>query len=386
MYPVQIHPKIEKLISFFYRIGVWSGENEETGRGTILKIFYSLYFSLAVISVISGAFLSDNKDETIFLTQISINCTVLLVKLVYLIWRKSDILELMHQVCTFYVDDREELTLVNDKLNNLLTFSVFVFGSVNFAEFSSVVIVPISAHNERQLFFNIGFPLDYKNSDLAYWLADLYLATGMIFVTIALFFSVIVWYLMANCGLRYKLLGQQIKYTGIKTVKGRSGDKRQTSDSLYRQDLKNAIAKHQTLEDLTTQLDSFLSKFFGVQFATSGFCICCSIFCIVFNRGLNWLEQIIQIVVLVYSIFDIFMITYFGNHILSESERLSYYLFESEWVNQQLSTKKIVLLFAEFLNEPRQLVILKIYPLTLETFKRIMNSAYSMFNVLQNFK
>lgn len=147
---------------------------------------------------------------------------------------------------------------------------------------------------------------------------------------------------------------------------------------------------------LTNQLDFFLSKFFGVQLVTSSFCICCSIFCIVFvsqflylflsetflqkiknsffllqSRGLNFFEQLIQVTVLLYSIFDIFMIMYFGSEITSWSNGLSYSLFESEWTDRSVSVQKNVVIFGEFLKRPHQLVIIKIYPLTLETFKRV---------------
>lgn len=43
------------------------------------------------------------------------------------------------------------------------------------------------------------------------------------------------------------------------------------------------------LTRLTNELDLFLSKFFGVQLATSALCICGSIFCIVFVSRFSYL-------------------------------------------------------------------------------------------------
>ncbi len=293
-------------MSFFYRMGIWSRLNEETVREKILKIFYTFYFPLGISSLITGAIATDDDDERIFLTQISINCMVLQAKLLYLIWRKSEILEILNRVCCYDVNDHEELIFINNMLENLLTFTIVVFGAVNFSEFTSVVIVPIQFHDEKKLFFNIGFPLDTENDEFAYWLADIFLATQMVIVTISLLFSVIVWYLMANCGLRYKVLGEKIKRIGgIKPVDGKMTNKREISDSLYNRDLVDAIESHKNLKEyiqcsrrafnyffilfpyrssLTNELDFFLSKFFGVQLVTSAFCICCSLFCIVFVR------------------------------------------------------------------------------------------------------
>lgn len=87
------------------------------------------------------------------------------------------------------------------------------------------------------------------------------------------------------------------------------------------------------------------------------------------------------------------------------SNRLSYSLFESDWTDQPQSTKMCILIFGEYLRQPHELIIGKLYPLTLETFTmvclnfgrfvqfffieniwfQILNSAYSMFNVLKKF-
>lgn len=251
MHRVKMHKHIDTMMSFFYRMGIWSRENEETVREKILKFFYTFYFPLGILSLVTGAIATDDTDESIFLAQISINCVVLLTKLLYLIWGKSEILEMLSRLCYYNVNDHDELTLINNKLEKLLTFTVIVFVSVNFSEFTSVIIVPIQFHNEKKLFFSIGFPLDWKNDEFAYWLADIFLATQMVIVTIALLFSVIVWYLMANCGLRYKVLGQQIKRIGggITSVDGRKADKRQISDRLYLRDMLDAMASHENLEE-----------------------------------------------------------------------------------------------------------------------------------------
>lgn len=74
---------------------------------------------------------------------------------------------------------------------------------------------------------------------------------------------------------------------------------------------------------------------------------------------------------LMYNIADIFMITYFGNEIMLSSDRLSYSLFESNWIEQPQSNKKLVIIFGEYLKKPCELVVGKVYPLTLVTFTRV---------------
>lgn len=140
----------------------------------------------------------------------------------------------------------------------------------------------------------------------------------------------------------------------------------------------------------TDKLGSFLSKLFVVQLATSSLCLCCSIYCLAFVSGIfrpflgslkftsifqiqgdNLIERLIYILLLIYNTFDIFMIMYFGNEITLASDRLSYALFESDWVDRSQSIKKKVFMFGEFLVKPQQMVLLQLYPLTLDTFTRV---------------
>lgn len=112
---------------------------------------------------------------------------------------------------------------------------------------------------------------------------------------------------------------------------------------------------------------------------------------------------------MLFNIFDILLLTYFGNEIKLSSDRFTYCLFESNWIEESESTKKRFIIFGELLMRPHEVLVLKIFPLTLEIFVKvichmfvasyqfekvfvlkillqILNSAYTMFNVLKNFK
>lgn len=72
-----------------------------------------------------------------------------------------------------------------------------------------------------------------------------------------------------------------------------------------------------------------------------------------------------------YNFFDIFMITYFGNEIELSSARLSYCLFESNWIGQSEACKTCIVILAEVLKHPQRLLIYKLYPLNLQTFTAV---------------
>lgn len=171
-------------------------------------------------------------------------------------------------------------------------------------------------------------------------------------------------------------------------------------------------------------MDTLCSNIFLVQIVTSGVCICGAIYCLAFvnqfifyisshslhnlqNAGDNLIALIFNFLAFLYNISEIFVITYFGNDIKLSSNRLSYCLFQSDWTGQPQSTQKNIVIFGEYLKHPHEIKIGKLYPLTLETFRRvcinqdsfnffffsknsslfqILNSAYSMFNLLKSLK
>ncbi len=113
-----------------------------------------------------------------------------------------------------------------------------------FCLFCEVLVAPFIP-DEKTLFFPVGFPLDWRNSEFAYWMAFTFIATIAVMTAISLLFTTILWYLMANCSWRYEVLGQQIKKMGA--------DDRQISnvegDNLYRRELDKAIASHTHLKE-----------------------------------------------------------------------------------------------------------------------------------------
>lgn len=79
----------------------------------------------------------------------------------------------------------------------------------------------------------------------------------------------------------------------------------------------------------------------------------------------------VHVMILLYNIFDILMLTYIANEIKLQSQRLYYCLFECNWVEQSNSCKKSIIIVAENLKQPHELIIAILYPLNLETFTSV---------------
>lgn len=252
MFRVQVHKHTERIFSLFYRMHIWHREDEETVTERTFKLFYSIFYCLFPLSLIAGAFASDNMGEFVFLVESSILSAVSLIRLLYVIWRKNEILDLINRICDYGVKDEQTFSQTNDKLNIFMKFSTAFVSLVYFCGISMVLVIPFLS-TERTLFFNIGFPLDWKNNEFAYWMAFTFVVTQVIITAVSLLFPVIVWYLMASCGWRYVALGQQIRDMGKIKLEDATAIEMKISnaeiDNLYQRDLIEAIVLREHLEE-----------------------------------------------------------------------------------------------------------------------------------------
>lgn len=253
MSQIEVHKNIVRITEFFYRVGIWNRQDVETIGQKRLKLFYFVYYFLYPLSFTAGAVASDNEDEKILMVQSSIMSVVLLLKLWYLIWRKNEILELLDRICDYCIDDRETVKVVNDKLDIFMKF-ITVFLSVAYFSITSVSFVAPFIGEERKLFLPIGFPLDWRNNEFAYWMAVMFIGSEMIISSFLFLFSVIVWYLIANCSWRYDVLGEKITEMGKRRKEVyESAVERPISnterDNLYHRDLVSAITSHSHLKE-----------------------------------------------------------------------------------------------------------------------------------------
>ncbi|XP_037039743.1 putative odorant receptor 71a [Bradysia coprophila] len=384
MHSVRIHKVIDQMTSFFHRIGIWHGEDKPTVGQIRLKSFYCIHYLFFITSTSIGAITKETVDESIFLAEVSIALTVLTIKIWMLIWKQKQIMRLLDRICVFSIRNNEEFEFFTDKVEKFIKFvNVFmcatIVGSLGNSAFPFI-------GNERTIIVDFAFPMDWKNSEIGFWMAYIFFVFENILTFLPFSFSVIIWYLLLHCSLRYKILLTEMRNMGRITGGDKVKISEQEQKTIYHKDFAAAIEAHNHLRGLIDELESFLSKLFLVQFATSGLCICGSICCLAFDVSVHFVERMVHSISLFYNIAELFMITYFGNEIMLSSSRLTYSLFESEWIGQPHSTQKCIIIFGEYLKRSHVMLIGKLYPLTLETFTRILKSSYSLFNILKKTK
>ncbi|CRK88695.1 CLUMA_CG002371, isoform A [Clunio marinus] len=86
-------------------------------------------------------------------------------------------------------------------------------------------------------------------------------------------------------------------------------------------------------------------------------------------------------------ILEIFLPCYYGNEILLASQKLSTSLFHSDWIQEDKKFKTAMKMILENTKNPIKIAAAQgVFPVNLVTFLRIMNSAFSVYAVLQSIK
>lgn len=201
------------MTSLLYLIGIWHRGDKPTVKEMRVKWFYCIFYVLLVVSLITGALKTHNINESIFLAESSINSVILATKLWILIWKQNEILDLLNRVCVFSIRHNDDHKRFERRLQGLMKF-VFVF-LIAVTGVGFLVTVGLTfLGNERVLFMEIGFPLDYRKSEIAFWCAFTFLSFGIFVTVIVVIFTVIIWYLLFVCALRYEVLGSELKVMG----------------------------------------------------------------------------------------------------------------------------------------------------------------------------
>lgn len=239
MHSVRINTVINKIVAFYHRIGFWHRNDEPTSNDLRFKYFYCIHFSLYVISLVVGAITNENRDESIFLADVSIAIAVLTIKLWFFIWKQNRICHLTNRICVFPIRNSDDYVMYNDKLKGFLKFVIlFLIVLVTFSFEAGVLPFP---GDGKTLFLEIGFPLDWRTNTIAFFTANVFILTEVFLSMVVVFSSIIIWYMLLVCSLRYSVLASELKKLGWNGVEGMRTMTEQQKQHIYLQDLTRSI-------------------------------------------------------------------------------------------------------------------------------------------------
>lgn len=253
MYHIEIDNTINKLLAIFHQFGMWRNGDEivflKMGRKLIYLIFHVSFF----ISLASGCFLSDDKNESTLLGAVASTTIVLIMKLICILWKKKEILALLRNIVTHSIADHEEFVRVSKKLKKFKNFIFFyLFMLCAQLVFVAVICLPVFSAKKR-LPLNIGFPSNWKNSEIVYWLAVVYLMCSIIMSIVCSFLTIIIWYIMINCSINYEKLEKQFKCMGEIEAIQRKFSKAE-KQKLFLQNLIDLVKTHRNIKKYYTSL------------------------------------------------------------------------------------------------------------------------------------
>lgn len=250
MYRFELPDGITTFYTIFYRIGFWHRGDEPTRREKLFKILYFMYYSTFIISIVIGAIQSDNTAEKVLLVEYSMQCAVLALPLFKILWRKTEILEMLTRIGVYSTNNHEGFTYASEKIKLVMKFLTFYFYLVH----TSGVLAGIEPFclSERTMYIKLAFPLDWKNSFFGFVLANFFVYSQIFFTLNIFAFTIMLWFSLMTGQLRYRVLGHEIRNMGVVETSETTG-KRNISDKeqqkLFRRDLVAAIDTHQRIRE-----------------------------------------------------------------------------------------------------------------------------------------
>lgn len=191
-------------------------DDEASWTTKSISILQILFYGSGPIAFATGAIKTDDKLDAVFLASVAIGVLVQATRQSFIVWNKNEMLDALNRCCSHIVQDHEEFVRINRKVNVLMAIGAAVALGITFG-CGAVFIIDAVVQN-HSLPLNIGFPLDWKNTEFGYWMAYAYLVGQLLFATLFVSLNLMIWYILLNFGIQYELLGHQFRRMGSSII------------------------------------------------------------------------------------------------------------------------------------------------------------------------
>ncbi|XP_039757897.1 odorant receptor 46a-like [Pararge aegeria] len=155
-----------------------------------------------------------------------------------------------------------------------------------------------------------------------------------------------------------------------------------TDDTILITKLNKAIIHYYCVDKFCSLIEQVFSVTLFVQFSMASCIICVCLFRFTLPATAEYymfLASYISIMIV-----QIMVPCWFGTRIMDKSSLLSQAIYTCDWTARSRRFKSSLKLFVERANRPLSITGWKMFPLSLNTFTSIMNSAYSFFTLLRH--
>lgn len=208
----EIHPTFARIVGMYYKIGAW--QNKDESRMT-MKFFHLIYLTLFSIFFLICGLASDDENEFVFLLETAWCMIIVLIKLMYVAWRETEILEfLYHRAVSF--DDEESKQINKKTMRKFMTFIDTAISLICIAYiFAIVSCLPIFTSEKKMPMF-ITFRLSFTYSEILYWITYGFLVLGLALAVVFNSITVVIWYIMLTYTFDYRALGNALRNLGYR--------------------------------------------------------------------------------------------------------------------------------------------------------------------------
>jgi len=145
------------------------------------------------------------------------------------------------------------------------------------------------------------------------------------------------------------------------------------------EEFKECVRLHQMIENFVNKVNDCFRPMHYLTSILSEFIICMYAFCLVYAE---FNEVAMAFAFALLSIQENFVPCYLGSELEKSSENLMDAIYQSDWLNCELKTKKMIVTFMENLKQPMKINCYSIFDINLARFAHIINEAYSYYCVL----
>lgn len=343
--------------------------------------FYVVYVVLIVILchlsyptfiAIQALIVKDNTSsfiEQCFYVLVLVICSI---KLLLYLWRFENFDEIKG-IFDFLDNKLDQIEYADhvEKCKKISIIHFFLYGSVYVTSIISLIFL-----RERKLLQPAWFPFDWENS----------FSTYMALIGYELFAGAIMTTTNAiNDSFQVVFIGMITSHLEflIKRVT-RIGHDLDSKNANPNTDLTTSVLDFQMILKQFKIIDTTISTGLFLQLQVANFICCSSVVLLIFFVD-DYFKRVYFALFFLAGLLQVFIICYFGCAFTQNVEDLGFALYSCNWINQDQSFKRSVLIFMQGSSRKAQFTAGGITVVSLETFVNIVKSAYSLFAILRQY-
>ncbi|XP_050488673.1 odorant receptor Or1-like [Bombus huntii] len=265
-----------------------------------------------------------------------------------------------------FVPENNGEVQIHAKYDNLIEkVAMFYTIQVTFCVLALVGTTLVSNFKLKKLMFRAWFPFDFTSSWLAFSMTFIYQFVGLMIIAtgVSMFDTFFAGLLLHIC-CQFEMLIDRLHNIGGNEI----------------QSLKDCVRHHNMIFRFAEIVNNFFNKIMFVQFMVSTVAICFTLYQL---TETNDSLQIIGWTSFMFSaLIQTFYFCWFGDAAKVKSLDISNMLYHSDWPNLSNDARKMLLIIMARSLTPVEITSAYILPMNLESFKRLMKTTYSAYNML----